>query len=257
MSSLDDRRVFMLATSSPQKKEAIAKVIEKHIDKSTCFCAEDGNEALFKIENYPPHICILDASLPKKNGFEVADFLLAQNQWKNLAVIIISPLPDKERLVEQVVTGQLQFLIDPENEEHINTCIARALNFVAQTDTEEYKLHFLVPKEVLFEEGDIAQSVFIVKTGVLNVLLDSQGIRKIIGEVSSGEFVGEMAYFNRDKRSATVEAQTDCELIEIPIGKLDMVLFSKPVWSKALIQTLTKRLKHSNNFVKSILKKEV
>lgn len=45
---------------------------------------------------------------------------------------------------------------------------------------------------------------------------------------------------------ATVQAIGDCELIEIPMGTLDMVLFSKPAWSKALVATLSRRLKRSN-----------
>jgi CRP/FNR family cyclic AMP-dependent transcriptional regulator len=43
-----------------------------------------------------------------------------------------------------------------------------------------------------------------------------------------------------------VKALSDCELIEIPIGTLDTVLFSKPAWARALMMTLSKRLKRSN-----------
>lgn len=69
------------------------------------------------------------------------------------------------------------------------------------------------------------------------------GQRVDLGKIKAGEFVGEMAHINKEPRSATVTAVTDCELIEIPFGSLDPILFSKPSWSKALFVTLSKRLK--------------
>ncbi|MBL7688606.1 MAG: Crp/Fnr family transcriptional regulator, partial [Bdellovibrionaceae bacterium] len=60
------------------------------------------------------------------------------------------------------------------------------------------------------------------------------------------EFVGEMAHINQEPRSASVKALEDCELIEIPNGSLDLVLFSKPAWAQALMRTLSRRLKRIN-----------
>lgn len=256
MSTLDERRTFTVAMTNPVNRVLIANTIEKHIAKSTVFFAEDGSELLFKIESFPPHICIIDGDLPKKPGLEVVDFLLSKDIGKTIAYIIVSPIPDQEHFVDQVVTGQVQFLAPDADDGMIVSNLSRALNFVAQSDKSEYKLHFLAPNDLLFKEGEEAHSVFILKSGKLDVFLDSGENRKNIAQIISGEFVGEMAYFNHEKRSASVQAITDCELIEIPIGKLDMVLFSKPAWSKALMQTLTRRIKHANSFVKNILKTE-
>ena len=71
----------------------------------------------------------------------------------------------------------------------------------------------------------------------------------LLGTIRPGEFVGEMAHINNENRTATVRAISDCELIEIPNGTLDLVLFSKPVWARALVSTLSKRLKMSNNLL--------
>ncbi len=67
-----------------------------------------------------------------------------------------------------------------------------------------------------------------------------------LGIVETGEFVGEMAYINGEPRSATVKALDLCELIEIPVHLLDHVLFTKPAWAKALMKTLSKRVKAAN-----------
>lgn len=254
--TLDEKRTFILALSSPERREFVANTIEHHISKSTVFYANDGTEALFKIENVPPHICLLEGNLPKKNGYEVVEYLLSKDYGKDIAYIILSEIPDKEQFVDEIVTGQVQFLSPNTDEINLLSVLSKALNFAAQSDKSEYKLHFLAPNEILFQEGDEAHSVFILKSGKLDVYLSAEGVRKNIAQITAGEFVGEMAYFNADKRSATVQAISDCELIEIPIGKLDMVLFSKPAWAKALMQTLTRRIKNTNSLVKNILKNE-
>jgi CRP-like cAMP-binding protein len=56
-----------------------------------------------------------------------------------------------------------------------------------------------------------------------------------------------MAYINGEPRSANVKATKDCELVEIPIHLLDHVLFMKPAWAKALMKTLSRRIKNANS----------
>jgi CRP/FNR family transcriptional regulator, cyclic AMP receptor protein len=67
-----------------------------------------------------------------------------------------------------------------------------------------------------------------------------------LGEIASGEFVGEMGHFNHEPRSATVEAVTEVDLIEIPLESLENVIFTKPSWARALVKTLAQRLKRAN-----------
>lgn len=253
---LDEKKTFILAINSQEKRDFIARTIEQHISKSISFLAQDGSEALFKVENVPPHVCIVDGDLPKKNGYEVVEYLLNKDIGKTIAYIIFSEIPDKEQFVDEIVTGQVQYLSPNCDEINLLSSLSRALNFVAKSDDTEYKLHFLAPNEILFQEGDVAHSVFILKSGKLDVFIGHGESKKNIAQIIAGEFVGEMAYFNADKRSATVQSVSDCELIEIPIGKLDMVLFSKPAWAKALMQTLTRRIKNANSLVKNILKSE-
>jgi CRP-like cAMP-binding protein len=142
-----------------------------------------------------------------------------------------------------VVTGQVQFLTDAHNENLIFHCVTKALN--RQTDTKNiaYKLRFLSPGETLFRENEKASSLYFVKRGDLEAFKGKESDKKVLGTIQSGEFVGEMAHLNGEPRSATVHALSECELIEIPFDAMDTVLFSKPAWAKALVSTLSKRLK--------------
>lgn len=244
---LESKRIFLIASDDSSVVSSCRDCIETHIAAATVFTAGDGAEALRKVDNSLPHVVILDASLSKIDVFTVADRILALNGEHVVSLILLTPLPANERYVDQVVTCQVQFLPDYRDETKLAQYLSRALNRVSLEEESSYRLMFLSPTEVLFREGAEANSVFFVKKGKLEVVKDFERGHVLIGEVAQGEFVGEMAHFNGEPRSATVRAISDCELIEIPSGTLDMILFSKPSWAKALMATLARRLKRTND----------
>jgi CheY-like chemotaxis protein len=236
----------VVASNYPERRDYLARIINTHIGNAILFLASDGFEALFKMENSPPHVFIVDIDLPKFNGIEMVTKMFANAKLAETSVIIVSPIPDKEHFVDQVVTGQVQFLADLQSENSITAYLNRALNRLSGGVGFSYQLKFMAPDEILFREGESAQNVYIVKRGQLQAYKGEGVDSKILGPIETGEFVGEMAHINGEPRSATVKALTDCEMIEIPVGTLDTILFTKPAWSKALVATLSRRLKRSN-----------
>lgn len=99
----------------------------------------------------------------------------------------------------------------------------------------------MMPGDALMKEGDEATKIFYVKKGSLNVFVK----RNKIGVVKAGEFVGEMAFITNDKRSATVIAAEECEVIEISRNGFKDSLEKLDPWIKQFILTLMKRLKAS------------
>lgn len=69
--------------------------------------------------------------------------------------------------------------------------------------------------EVLFNENDSAQSMFIVKKGVIRILKMGYLGETTIAQINPGEFVGEMAVVDGSPRSATAKASVDTELLEL------------------------------------------
>ncbi len=256
---LEDKRVFLVVSASDDRRALFAKWIEKHITNSTVHVSADGRDALFKLENAPPHVLVIDAKLPKLDGLDVVDQILKKRnpaKKKNEFSIVISfDLPDKEHFVDDVVRGQVQFVPESVNEIKFANCLTRALNRISMNGDLEYHLHFLAPGQILFREGDIAKSVYVVRRGHLMAYKGSESTPTQLGEIHIGEFVGEMAHINQEPRSATVRAIEDCELIEIPNGSLDLVLFSKPAWAQALMRTLSRRLKQTNETLAKSTKK--
>ena len=108
----------------------------------------------------------------------------------------------------------------------------------------------LDPGELLMHEGDDSIEMYYVQSGTLAVFKRKGDMEHQIGTIIAGELVGEMSFLDKHPRSATVKAMTDCELVLVPHEKFEALLNSHPKWFKALIHTLTDRLRKANARVK-------
>ena len=69
--------------------------------------------------------------------------------------------------------------------------------------------------DVIFSEGDEADSMYFIERGVLSVVIQKFTRQEMVASMRPGDCVGEMAFINGDKRAATVIAQTDCDLLAV------------------------------------------
>ncbi|MFN7132080.1 MAG: cyclic nucleotide-binding domain-containing protein [Myxococcales bacterium] len=77
----------------------------------------------------------------------------------------------------------------------------------------------LEPGELVFEEGEPGDSLFIIGEGEVEILRhDESGAPKLIGVVGAPGFFGEMALIDKELRSATVRARTACLLLQLSAG---------------------------------------
>ena len=77
---------------------------------------------------------------------------------------------------------------------------------------------FIKAGEILFHEGDDASAMYIVKSGNLKAFKDRSIGEQILGYITVGEMVGEMALFDASapkKRLASVRAVEDSFLLVI------------------------------------------
>lgn len=247
--NIDQKKIFLVVTGVIEIRNRITELIESHISNTTIFSAQDGLEALSKLENAPPHVLLIDPQLNKTSGWQVINHILADRKFKETAIIILSPAPEYEKFIDEVVIGRAQY-INPDSDQALIKSFAKALNYVAHGEVAEFYLKFLSEGDVLIREGEAANFVYLVRRGSLRAYTHKNNTEIEIGVIREGEFVGEMAYINNDRRSADVIATSDCELIEIPINHLDQLLFQKPSWSKALMITLSTRVKKANDSLK-------
>jgi hypothetical protein len=243
---IENKKKFIIALTEDEVRTQIVQTIEKTFTGAHFVYSHDGFDTLLKVDNDKPHIVFVDHALPKLTGIKVTETLLKNKKFQDMAIIILCPIPDNEHFVDEVVGGQVQFFNPDLGEQSLTKCLARALNFVSHGSRSEFNVKYLAPNDVLIKQGTKGEFVYIVKQGSLRAVLKKEGADVVLGKIGLGEFVGEMAYVNGEPRSADVIAETSCELIEIPIDHMDLLLFQKPAWSRALVKTLTRRIKIAN-----------
>jgi CRP/FNR family cyclic AMP-dependent transcriptional regulator len=110
--------------------------------------------------------------------------------------------------------------------------------------------------ELLFNEGEIADSLFIIQKGQVR-LFKPKGKGFIeLAVLRSGEVIGEMAYFDEDgsgkKRSCSATAITPVEIIEISFTAFGKTMQSLNPWFKTIITTLVTRLRKTNTRIREL-----
>lgn len=240
------KKVFLVVSSNPERLNTISEFISNHYHHPVTYGAPNGNVGLLKTKNAVVDIVVVDTEANSLDGFKMVEVLLRENQNPNMAVIIIGHPPEEENFVDELVTGKLYFVSEELNEKEFARSLAKALNYTSHTEPASFYLRYLASGDLLLKEGDKAEFIYILKSGHLQAFNLVNGHKVVLGNVEIGEFVGEMAYINNEPRSACIEALSDAQLIEVPIDLVDKVLFTRPAWSKALMQTLSRRLKSAN-----------
>ncbi len=105
------------------------------------------------------------------------------------------------------------------------------------------------------EQGDL---VFVLLTGEVKVFVDSPDGREVVlTHLQSGDFFGEMALFEGEARSASVTAQTDCELVALAREDFLAVLAHDFTLTKKILKTLSARLRRANDVIESLAHQDV
>lgn len=73
--------------------------------------ARDGQEGLVKVGQFKPDLILLDILMPKLDGISVLKKLKADNETKNIPVIILTNLYDDKQMEEILENHQTDYLI--------------------------------------------------------------------------------------------------------------------------------------------------
>jgi len=75
----------------------IIEIISFHLNKAgyEVVSAKDGSEAIEKAKQFNPDCIILDVMMPKRNGFEVCEFLRSNKQFDKTLIVLLTALNDE------------------------------------------------------------------------------------------------------------------------------------------------------------------
>jgi CRP/FNR family transcriptional regulator, cyclic AMP receptor protein len=96
--------------------------------------------------------------------------------------------------------------------------------------------------EIIFQEGDKAEEVFVIKSGQVGIRLGN----RTLSELSANTIFGEMALIDAAPRSATAVALTDVELVPISEKQFLFLVGQTPFFALRVMRVLARRLRVSN-----------
>jgi CRP/FNR family cyclic AMP-dependent transcriptional regulator len=96
--------------------------------------------------------------------------------------------------------------------------------------------------EVVFTQGDPADSIFHIEKGKLKLtVVSSQGKEAVIALLAGGDFFGEGCLAGQIKRMSTATAMTDCETVRLDKTEMVRVLRDEPVFAELFLHHLLSR----------------
>jgi small-conductance mechanosensitive channel/CRP-like cAMP-binding protein len=95
--------------------------------------------------------------------------------------------------------------------------------------------------EKLIQQGEAGQSMFLLVSGEANVTVERNGNPTLVASLGAGDCFGEMSLLTGEPRTATVIANSDCEVVEIDKAVLARSVKENPQLLKQLSELLARR----------------
>jgi len=104
-------------------------------------------------------------------------------------------------------------------------------------------------KRVILREGESGDSIFIIRSGSVRAFMKGKDGEEQteLSVMKRGDFFGEISIFQRTPRSATVEANEDCTLLEVNGQKFLDLLEEHPDIEIRVLNKLSERLRNTHD----------
>jgi CRP-like cAMP-binding protein len=111
--------------------------------------------------------------------------------------------------------------------------------------------------EALVREGDPGEEMFFVRRGRLVISKGVTGrVEKVLARVGPGDFFGEMSLIGRRRRSATVRAETEAEVLALGRASLEHLIDASPraglSLMMAMVREFCERLSNTDDLVAEV-----
>ncbi len=103
--------------------------------------------------------------------------------------------------------------------------------------------------EVIVQQGDVGEQMFVVQSGKVEVVLESNGLQRRVSVLESRDFFGEMALFDKELRSATVRALGEARVLTIDKRTLLKRISEDPLLAYNLLRAMSSRVRDLNDQV--------
>ena len=102
---------------------------------------------------------------------------------------------------------------------------------------QKVQMQYFGPEQVIFEQGDYGEEMYIIKRGKVEVLRDYS----VIAELSDHAFFGEMALVSEEPRNASIKAVSEVEALVLKKNDFKDLLETKPSIASTVSYEVVKR----------------
>ncbi len=105
------------------------------------------------------------------------------------------------------------------------------------------------PGEAVVTQGEYGQSMFVIVSGLMEVIREQDGLQQVLAVLEPGDLFGELAILDRQPRSATVRAVTSGLLLRFERGSLARIPQVAPKLIRNIALILSNRLRETNEML--------
>lgn len=97
------------------------------------------------------------------------------------------------------------------------------------------------PRELIIQQGDYGEELFVVESGQLEVLLDVHDGMQRVASLGPGQFFGEMSLLTGEQRKATIRSESEVTLLVVSKETLSPILAASPELAQEISEVLAER----------------
>ena len=101
--------------------------------------------------------------------------------------------------------------------------------------------------EIIIRQGEVGNCMYVIQEGKVDVLIESDGKEVRIAVREQGDFIGEMAIFERDVRSATVRAVGPARVLTIDKKNFLRRISEDPSLAFRMVESMSHRIRELSN----------
>jgi CRP-like cAMP-binding protein len=113
---------------------------------------------------------------------------------------------------------------------------------LAELFRHETELQALIAGQTLFNEGEKGDLMYVLMSGTAMILVNN----RLVEMAEAGAVIGEMAMIDEDRRSATVIAKTDCQLLTIERNRFNFLIQQTPNFALHIMRVIASRLRKTD-----------
>jgi CRP-like cAMP-binding protein len=103
--------------------------------------------------------------------------------------------------------------------------------------------------EVIICQGDMGDCMYVIQEGEVEVVMDEGGREVQLAIRYAGDFIGEMAIFEREERMATVRALGRARVLTVDKKNFMRRIHEDPTLAFRLVETMSSRIRELSNEV--------